>query len=89
MICPVCNGQKVTLVLVSGNRNCEHYSELRRDLCHTCQGTGELTEERKVLLAERDAAHSARVARRETLRDAAARTGMTVTEYSAWERGER
>lgn len=83
--CPTCQGARQSTRLIKPVEG-DCYSET--STCHRCHGAGEISLERATLLVERQATYRARIARRESLRDAAARTGQTPVALSRWERGE-
>lgn len=83
--CPACQGARQSARII---KPVEGGCYQNTASCHRCHGTGKITQVRASLLAERQAAYRTRIARRESLRDAAARTGQTPVALSVWERGE-
>lgn len=56
--------------------------------CHTCSGTGAISEGTANRIRRGHVLRLTRRARKETQQDAAARLGMTVAQYATMERGE-
>lgn len=65
-----------------------HWGELRQVTCLTCKGEGALTPERLRAINEGAAMRRERIARGESIRDAAARLGVDVVTLSQREHGE-
>ena len=88
MMCPDCNGNKRSQALANyGAAGCK-WIEIP---CVLCQASGEISDERGAQIAEAKAAGAAlkaeRLARDETLLEAARRLGVKISEYSRMERG--
>lgn len=85
MTCPSCDGAKTVMALVNygGKKGCV----AERITCITCDGAGEITEDKQREMEERDRIRRERVERNETMRDAANRLGMTLMAYCDYEMG--
>lgn len=85
MECPTCNGRKELFAFVNRGDK-PHYSGYV--VCQVCKGSGVITDEKMGRMIAGKAAREARVARGETLRQAAVRKNTTASEISRFERGE-
>lgn len=83
--CPHCTDGKVTAFVNRGPDISTHSVEAFQ--CATCGGTSEIDEELSGWIAKGKAARDARVARRESLLEAATRMGISPGELSQIERG--
>jgi DnaJ-class molecular chaperone len=84
--CPHCNGEGGGNAFINrGPDISTHSVEWVR--CRTCEGAGVISGERAVLVAQGKAMRDARVARQETLLEAARKMGITPSRLSAIERG--
>lgn len=85
MTCPTCLGRKGRTVYACPGFRAVHIA------CETCGGTGDVTAEESVTIltafADGEALRHARIERRESMRDAAARLGVDVARYSRIEHG--
>jgi DnaJ-class molecular chaperone len=83
--CPSCGGAKTVRALVNYGR--QRGCVWEQIPCITCHGQGEISEEEALAIEERDRIRNERVARGESMKDAATRLGMTLREYNDFEHG--
>jgi hypothetical protein len=91
--CQSCDGSGSGVAFVDYGPPREHESGLHEIPCPTCEGAGSFTlaehTRRLSLRAEGARLRAFRVRMGESLRTASARMRVSVTEWSAWERGKR
>lgn len=86
--CPACRGRGQVQLHVFGHRaDGSHFSGPRISACTLCRGSGAITTERAALVAEGERRREDRKARRLSLREEAARLGITPQELSRIENG--
>lgn len=83
--CPACSGAKTVQALVNYGR--QRGCVWEQITCITCNGDGDLDAEEVRRIEERDRIRDERVARGESMKDAATRLGMTLREYNDYEHG--
>ena len=82
--CPDCRGKGTISAFVDWEGGGEFREGIR---CHGCGGTGRVTAQRIIWRGAGKQHRDARVARMESLRDCAARLGVSAVELSDIERG--
>lgn len=88
MTCPTCNGKGDSWALVSGIReDGRRFCEQRTLPCYTCNGTGAITPEHAARIAEGERMRKDRIARCMSLREEAARLGISPVTLSHREQG--
>lgn len=88
MECPGCDGRKTVFAFLNLG---EDYRKHRQGNipCMTCGGTGEISAEHAARIEDGHRLYQERVARGETLMEAAIRQGMTPAQLSAIEHGRK
>lgn len=84
--CPHCDGKGETFVFINTGYDYRGHTSGFRP-CPTCKGEQVISESQAKAIADGRAMRDARVSRRETLRDAAKRMGVSPAELSKRERG--
>lgn len=90
MKCPVCGGEGSGVAIVCGRQGGPDggsFCRQRRLECHTCEGTGTISEERLERIAAGRRLRNDRVSRGVSQREEAARLGITPQELSRREQG--
>jgi len=85
--CPACNGQRLVSAFINRGPDIRLHS-VEEVKCHTCNGVGEITEERARRMAIGKRRRDERVARRVSLFEEAKTLDMNAATLSAIERGE-
>jgi hypothetical protein len=86
--CPTCNGKKKLMAFVDGHRaDGTPFGGVQDVDCFTCRGTGEVDEQYRARLAAGKAMRDERVAKDQSLREAARERGISPAELSAIEHG--
>lgn len=83
--CPHCRGEKGGVAHINTGPDRPH--EWGWLPCSTCAGTGEVSDEHLARIERGNRVRAERLARDESLREAAKRMGITAAELSAIERG--
>ena len=83
MRCPVCEGRKAGEAILCGHGHCQ----IKTVVCEFCRGTGEVEEQRVMAYQEGRRRRNDRVARGVSLRQEAARLGISAMELGRIERG--
>lgn len=86
--CPRCDGSGFITAFVNRGPDIGKHS-VETLPCSTCSGVGSIDDETARRIADGKSMRDQRVARLETLRDAARRLGMTSSELSAIEQGRK
>lgn len=86
--CPRCDGKRGADCFINRGPDVRTHS-LEWRSCPTCGGTGKIDRRRAALILQGKEMRDARVARRETLREAALRLGMNPAELAAIEHGRQ
>lgn len=84
--CPHCNGQKQVFAFINRGPDISTHTSGMID-CDTCKGSGSITLEQVQCIEVGQQLRKDRLERGRTLSEAAVRFGVSVTQYSAWERG--
>jgi len=84
--CPDCSGKGIVHGFACGGANPGYRDDMK---CFTCRGTGKVDAEYPARLAEGRRMRKERVARVESLYDAAKRLGMTSSQLSGIENGRK
>lgn len=85
MKCPSCHGRRTSGAFVHRTSGCG-YEDVQ---CSTCNGEGEISEERHRWIVEGGIARSLRMELNLSVREAAARLGWRAVEISDFEMGRR
>gem|GEM_PF-3394527 len=85
--CPRCDGKKTSIAHVNTGPDAKKHRWEERQ-CDTCKGLGEITQEHEARIARGKEMRNTRVARGESLLDAAKRQGITPSQLSAIELGK-
>ncbi len=85
--CPHCNGDKKVFAFLNNGPDYRTHTSTFID-CRTCLGRGVITREHADRIVAGASMREQRVQRRESLRDAAKRLGITAVELNAIERGD-
>lgn len=88
MICPGCNGAKTFTGFVCRHKADGGYGSVETYNCHTCDGRGEITQEHHERIMVGRQMRDERIARDESLMEAAKRMGIKTSELSAIEHGK-
>ena len=83
-VCPICEGRKRALAHI--NRGSAPHSWEKMD-CRACAGTGMISAETATAIANGRSMRERRIARDESLREAAKRLGVSPAELSRIEHG--
>lgn len=84
MICPGCKGNKLACISVGNIPDAKAFGWYK---CSRCAGTGEVTPELDAAWLQGQDSRDHRIRRKETIRDAARRLGMTIAELCDFENG--
>jgi DnaJ-class molecular chaperone len=84
--CPTCKGKRTNIAHINTGIDSQRHrwSEIP---CFTCNGAGNISDEHATRITKGAEMRQARVARKESLYEAAARMGMTAARLSAIEHG--
>jgi hypothetical protein len=89
--CPDCNGkgQREFAGFVDGHRNGKRFGEFRHEMqkCYRCKGEGKVPAAMLEWIKQGEAMRRARIARHESLKDAADRFGIDFVRLSHIEHG--
>lgn len=86
--CPHCDGVGALSGFVDGRDKAgRRFGEIRKIACMTCAGKGRIPTHQASWIEEGRAHRMARVERRESIHEAAARLDITAVELSAMEQG--
>lgn len=88
MVCPSCLGAKSVMAIIDRRGAAGMPTgSVERVPCRVCGGSGEISEELAAAIHAGEQLRAERLARGETMREAATARGISVVEYSKLERG--
>jgi hypothetical protein len=88
LMCPDCGGKKTMMAFVDGRRpDGTPFGGVKRINCFTCKGTGQIDERFAARRVAGKALRDARIAKGQSLLEAAKERGISPTELSAIEQG--